>query len=89
MDIIENCLSLAPVPYLVPAFKGFKFIWTTVQQVQASKKQLEILAQAISQLLETLDTEYRSGKLAPATTFQSLDRLNKYVDFALCHVFVQ
>ena len=77
MDIIEQCLSLAPVPYLAPAFSVFKFIWATIGEVQASKKQLEILAQALSQLLQTLDSEYRSGRLTAATSFKSLDRLNK------------
>jgi hypothetical protein len=61
MDIIQQCLSLSPVPYLHPAFSVFKFIWSSIQQAQASKQQLEALVQLITQLLMALDGEYRAG----------------------------
>ena len=32
---------VAPVPYLVPVFSALMFIWTSIAQVQASKRQLE------------------------------------------------
>jgi hypothetical protein len=79
MDIIHQCLSLAPVPYLGPAFSAFKFIWSSVQQVQASKQQLETLAQSIAQLLQTLNGEYRAGRLLQAGTSSPLTNLRRCV----------
>jgi hypothetical protein len=75
MDIIQHCLSLAPVPYLAPAFHVFNFIWTSVQQVQTSREQLRILIKCISELLCTLDTEYRAGRLPEDKTVTALDNL--------------
>ena len=80
MDIIHQCLSLAPVPYLLPAFSVLRFIWSSIQQVQASKWQLEALAQSIAQLLETLNEEYRAGRLLQAKTSTPLKNLRRYVD---------
>ncbi|KIM87192.1 hypothetical protein PILCRDRAFT_303643 [Piloderma croceum F 1598] len=68
MDIIQQCLSLAPVPYLVPAFSVFRFICSTVEQAQASKQQLQALSQTIAQLLSTLNKEYRAGRLLQTKT---------------------
>jgi hypothetical protein len=79
MDIIHHCLSLAPLPYLGPAFSALRFIWSSVQQVQASKRQLEALTQSIAQLLKTLDSEYRSRQLLQASTSTPLDDLRKFV----------
>ena len=79
MDIIHYCLSLAPLPYLAPAFSTLRFIWSSVQQAQASKCQLEALTQSIAQLLKTLDTEYRSRRLLHATTSRPLDDLCRFV----------
>jgi hypothetical protein len=79
MDIIQHCLSLAPVPYLAPAFSIFKFIWSTVDQVQASKQQLEVLAQSLAQLLKVLNGEYRAGRLLQARTSTPLADLSKCV----------
>jgi hypothetical protein len=79
MDIIQHCLSLAPVPYLAPAFTVFKFIWSSVQQAQASKQQLEVLTQSIAQLLKTLDGEYRARRLLPAKTLVPFDDLCRFV----------
>ena len=75
MDIIHQCLSLAPVPYLGTAFSVFRFIWSTIQQVQASKRQLEALVQSIGQLLQTLDGEYRAGRLSEGKTSTALKDL--------------
>ncbi|KIM82420.1 hypothetical protein PILCRDRAFT_461876 [Piloderma croceum F 1598] len=77
MDIIQHCLSLVPVPYLAPAFSIFKFIWSTVDQVQASKQQLEVLAQSLAQLLKALNGEYRAGRLLQARTSTSLADLSR------------
>ena len=43
-DIIYRYLALAPVPYLSHAFSVFQFIWSSVQQAQSSKQQLECLS---------------------------------------------
>jgi hypothetical protein len=59
MDTLQQCLSLAPVPYLAPAFSALRFIWTSVQHAQASKRQLVALAQSIAQLLQMLDRVFR------------------------------
>jgi hypothetical protein len=79
MDIIQQCSSLAPFPYLAPAFTVLKFIWSSVQQAQASKQQLEVLAQSIAQLLKTLDGEYRAQRLLPAMTSVPFDDLCRFV----------
>ena len=79
MDIIHQCLSLAPVPYLDFAFSVFRFIWTSVEQAQASKQQLRALAQTIAQLLSTLDKEYRAGRLVQAETSTPVADLGGFV----------
>jgi hypothetical protein len=81
MDIIYSCLSLAPVPYLAPAFSALRFIWLSVQQVQASQQQLEALAQSIAQLLHMLDEEFRAGRLLQSRTSTPLADLCRYVRF--------
>jgi hypothetical protein len=80
-DVIHSCLSLTRVPYLDPAFAALSFIWTSVKQAQASKRQLEALSQSIAQLLETLDGEYRSGQLLEAKTAAPLTDLCGFVMF--------
>jgi hypothetical protein len=72
MDIIQQCLSLAPVPYLVLGFSVLKFIRSSVEQAQASKWQLEAPAQTIAQLLLTLKEEYGAGRLLQARTLMPL-----------------
>jgi len=79
MDIIHQCLLLAPVPYLVPAFDVFRFIWTSVEQAQASKLQLHALAQTIGQLLSTLNKEYRAERLVQAETSTPVANLCRFV----------
>jgi hypothetical protein len=79
MDIVQQCLALAPVPYLSTAFSLLKFIWTSVQQAQASKEQLRVLATCIAQLLRALDYEYRANKMVPSTTATALNDLSMYV----------
>jgi hypothetical protein len=79
MDVIHVCLSLAPVPYLSPAFSVFKFIWSQIAQVQASKQQLEVLARSLAQLLKALNSEYCAGRLLQARTSSPLDDLCRCV----------
>jgi hypothetical protein len=77
MDVVQQCLTLVPVPYLAPAFAVFNFIWTSIQQVQVNREQCELLARCISELLCVLDTEYRAGRLARGdqTSGVALDNL--------------
>ena len=79
MDIIDRCLSLEPVSYLVPAVAVLRFIWLSVQQAQASKQQLQTLAQIIAQLLWTLNQEYSAGRLREDQTSTPLDDLHRSV----------
>jgi hypothetical protein len=87
MDIIHQCLSLAPVPYLVPAFDVLRFIWTCVEQAQASKQQLHALAQTIAQLLSTLNQEYCAGRLVRARTSTPVADLDKFVMYTVPNTF--
>jgi hypothetical protein len=75
MDAIHVSLSLAPVPYLGPAFSVFKFVWSQIAQVQASKQQLKVLAQSLAQLLQTLNTKYHAGRLLQERTSTPLTDL--------------
>ena len=84
MDFIHQCLSLVPVPYLAPAFSMLKYIWLSVEQAQASKGQLETLAQTIAQLLLTLNGEYQARRLLKIKTSTSLADLARYVVFSAC-----
>src|ERR1700691_5964775 len=81
MDIIQQCLSLAPVPYLGTAFSVFRFIYSSVEQTQESKQQLQALSQTIAQLLSTLNKEYRAGRLVQAKTSTSVSDLNRFAVF--------
>ena len=62
-DIIYRYLALAPVPYLLHAFSVFQFIWSSVQQAQSSKRQLESISQSTAQLLCMLDGDYGAKRL--------------------------
>ena len=77
MDVIENALQLVPVPYLSTAFSIFRFIWTTVQDVQASKEQLKVFSNAIAQLLCTLDSETKAGRIVLGRLSPELLNLTK------------
>ena len=83
MDIIHGCLSLIPVPYLAPAFSVLRFICSSIEQTYASRRQLEALAQSISQLLQTLDSEYRARRLLHDETATPLADLDRSVLFTV------
>jgi hypothetical protein len=87
MDIIHECLSLAPVPYLGHAFSVLRFIWSSIQQVRASKQQLEGLALSIAQLLWTLDREYCAGRLLHVATSKPIVDLSRCVRSAVLWTF--
>jgi hypothetical protein len=86
MDIIHQCLSLAPVPCLAPAFSVLRFIYSSVKQAQVSKQQLQALSQTIAQLLWTLNREYRSGRLLHAKTSTAVDDLGRFVILTMFYV---
>lgn len=77
MDIISSCLALTPVPYLGIVFSVFQFIYASIEQVQTSKEQLVALAQSAAQLLHTIDSQCRAGRLSQATTAKPLENLVK------------
>ena len=79
MDIIHQCLSVVPVPYLAPAFAAFRFIWSSVEQAQVSKQQLKALTQSVAQLLQTLHDQYRTGRLLETKTSKPLADLCGFV----------
>ena len=78
-DIIYRHLALAPVPYLSHAFSVFQFIWSSVQQAQSSKWQLESLSQSIAQLLCMLDGENGAKPLLDVKTLTPLTDLMRFV----------
>jgi hypothetical protein len=86
MDIIHQCLSLAPVPYLDFAFSVFRFICTSVEQAQASKQQLHALAQTIAQPLSTLNKEYCAGRLVQADTSTPVAELGRFMRLTAPHI---
>lgn len=83
LDLVQHCLSVVPCPGLSASLAIFRLIWSSIQQVQASRTQLVVLANCISQLLSTLDTEYREERLVEGNTSAALDGLTKYVLFQL------
>lgn len=66
--IIQQCISQTSVPHLSDAFLSFKFIVGSIDEIQSSKQQLNVLECAIATLLRTLDTAYCDGKLSRAVT---------------------
>jgi hypothetical protein len=88
MEIVQQCLSLAPVPYLASAFSALRFIWLSIEQAKASKCQLEALAHSIAQLLKALDEGYRAGRLLQYRTFTPLADLCGFVKFAMRWILI-
>jgi prephenate dehydratase len=82
MDIIEDCLCLAPVPYLNLAFRLFANIWRGVEQIQNCKAQLTVLAQCIAYLLRSLHAQYTSQRLTAEATATALLELRLQVIFS-------
>ncbi|KAJ7110252.1 hypothetical protein C8R43DRAFT_166136 [Mycena crocata] len=60
LDVI---LGVTPVPGLSPAFSIFKLIVSSVEQATKSKRQLEVLAASVAQLLEALNTEFKAARI--------------------------
>jgi hypothetical protein len=60
---LHLALGTTPVPGLSAAFTLLRFIVSSIQTLQASKKQLEGLAKATGQLLATLNSEFKGSRL--------------------------
>ncbi|KAF8811047.1 kinase-like protein [Phlegmacium glaucopus] len=80
MDIIEEVLHIIPVPGLRGAFAIFKSIWASIEQVRACQEQLRVLATCTATLLETLDRQYRTGKLTEGPTSNHLQDLYRLLE---------
>jgi hypothetical protein len=79
MDAVRQCIPLTYAPELAVAFTVFKFICTSVAQVQLSKSQLEALAHSIAQLLQALDGGYRARRLLKDVSSAALADLSRFV----------
>ncbi|KAJ7122358.1 kinase-like domain-containing protein [Mycena epipterygia] len=77
---LDLVLQINPIPGLSFAFSLFSFIVSTVNEVQASKTQLEVLASAIGQLLATLNAEFRAARLSPANCARPLADLKRLLE---------
>jgi hypothetical protein len=77
MDIIELCLTLAPVPGLAAAFSILKYTASSVIQVHASKQQLLALTTTTAQLMITLNAEFAAGRLSPEKSAEPLYNLHR------------
>ncbi|KAJ7789032.1 kinase-like domain-containing protein [Mycena olivaceomarginata] len=60
---LHLALGTTPVPGLSAAFTLLRFIVSSIQTLQASKKQLEGLAKAAGRLLATLNSEFKGSRL--------------------------
>jgi hypothetical protein len=79
MDAIHDCLLLTPVPYLSVAFKIFKSIYSSVQQIRTNRLQLLALAQCLAVILQRLNTQYETRRLSKNRTAASLKQLTQSV----------
>ncbi|KAJ7467453.1 kinase-like domain-containing protein [Mycena galericulata] len=80
-------LAEVPVPGLSTAFSVFKFIVSSVQAVKESKKQLQVLAKGIGELLSTLNAEFRGSRIVTANCVKPLADLENLLQDI--HRFVQ
>ena len=80
ISITHDCLSLAPVLYLGPAFSDFKFICRTFNK---SKRANSWRSYALRNLLYSFwRCLYRARRLLPARTSTAFDNLCRFVRFA-------
>jgi hypothetical protein len=75
---LEALLGVNPVPGLSAAFTLLRFIMSSVQTLQTSKKQLEGLAKAAGRLLATLDSEFKGSRLIVANCKEQLGDLQMW-----------
>ena len=64
---------------LESALSTARMIDSTVQHVQNSREQLQVLGASINTLLSTLDREYRAGQILESNTSLALQNLNMCV----------
>ena len=64
MDIIQSCLSYAPLPYLEKVFSLFSFVYGSIQQARHSKKQLHTMNEMTAHLLLMIDKQFKENKLS-------------------------
>ncbi|KAJ7263394.1 kinase-like domain-containing protein [Mycena rebaudengoi] len=76
---IDVLLGLTPVPGLSAGFTIFKFIASCVE-LEVNKLQLRSLANAIGQLLATLQREFESSRLVASSCVQPLMDLRVLLD---------
>jgi hypothetical protein len=81
MDVIDICISLAPVPPLNPAFSIFRCLCSAIQRlaVQRNERQLRALVTAVAELLLALDGEIQADHLAESQVLPEVDALQMYV----------
>ncbi|KAJ7080687.1 kinase-like domain-containing protein [Mycena epipterygia] len=72
-------LGLSP-PGISTALTVLGFIVSEIQQVRASKKQLEVLSQAIGQLLGALDSEFKKSRFLAINVAKPLQDLKMLLD---------
>ncbi|KAF7359754.1 hypothetical protein MVEN_00700100 [Mycena venus] len=96
MDFVQLVVPKVPVPYLSAAFELLRYIYSSVQEVQTSKKQLVVLIQVVAGLLEALNERYLGGKHAysePSTLLGDLenllDEINRFVGKILSQHFIK
>ncbi|KAF8185737.1 kinase-like domain-containing protein [Pholiota molesta] len=75
LNLVQQCLNLAPVPCLGVAFGLFKSIWDVVQLLGFYKFQLKELAKSVALLLSTLNDQYRRQEPLEASTWDALSNL--------------
>jgi hypothetical protein len=77
MDIIHTCLTMVPVPCVSTVFTIFRIIWTTIERRQVCKRQLQVLASSMAELLTTLDAQYRTRRMLEANMSHALSSLDQ------------
>ncbi|KAJ7671144.1 hypothetical protein B0H17DRAFT_1209097 [Mycena rosella] len=84
---LHAVLAEVPVPGLSSAFNLFRFIVSSVQAVKESKKQLEVLAKGVGELLSTLNAQFKGSRLVAANCVKPLADLESLLQ--CIHRFVQ
>jgi hypothetical protein len=74
----RTVMEEVPAPGLSSAFKLFTFIASSVQAAQESKKQFQVLAKGVGELLSTLNAEFRGSRIVAADCVKPLADLEKW-----------
>jgi hypothetical protein len=75
--VLHGVLGEFIVPGLSSAFTLFTFIVSSVQAARESKKQLQVLAKGVGELLSTLNSEFRESRIVAANCVKPLADLEK------------